>query len=230
MAATPVVFLPGTLCDERVFAPVLPVGRPAVLRHHQVLASVTDPEQWVSLLLDALPPRFALVGFSLGGLLALALCEQAPERVRGMALIASNARRAQPEHWKNRQALLAQWDSGGADAVIDTLLPRYGLSASAQQASVRAMARDHSRALFDTQLRFAAERPERSAVWRHAPGPALIISGERDPLCGPAMQDELKALRPDADWLSLPDSGHFPTLDAPAPCREALARWAQRLP
>lgn len=229
MSATPVVCIPGTLCDERVFTPVLPLHRPTMLWRYQMVELGADPQHWVVDMLETLPPRFALLGFSLGGLLALALCEMAPERVAGLALVASNARGAQPDHEHNRHALLQQWDIGGADAVVDALLPRYGLAQPCQRSTVRAMAHDHSRALFDAQLQLAAQRPDRSNVWQHAPGPALVISGELDSVCTPAMQTELHTLRPDAARLILPGIGHFPTLDAPEPCHQALTQWAHQI-
>lgn len=227
MPTPAVVCLPGTLCDERVFAPALP-GFLAVQRlRYQDLAGLAC-QQWAAALLACLPQRFALLGFSLGGLLALEIAERAPHRIAGLALVASNAKAGTPDHARHGEALLSRWDEGGADAVIDALLPRYQLP-SAHEPTVRAMAREHSRALLEQQLRYAAERPARLGVWQHSAGPALLIGGARDPICPPAVQAELLQYRPDAAYWQLPDSGHFPTLDAPAACREALADWARQL-
>lgn len=161
--------------------------------------------------------------------MALALCEQAPERVAGLAMISSNAEPARPAGEEHRSRMLQLWDEGGAGSVISALQPSYGLQNPQHLDTLRAMAGAQSRQSFERQLRFAASRPDRGHVWQNAPGPALVISGERDTLCPPPSQQRLLALRPDAQALNLTDCGHFPTLEASRLCRDALMGWAQRL-
>ena len=93
MSATPLLLLPGTLCDERVWAPMRSALeenayaiRTAVLRGHLSTAAMA------SALLETMPPRCAIAGFSLGGIVALEMAAQAPDRVLGIALVATNAR------------------------------------------------------------------------------------------------------------------------------------------
>lgn len=230
MPSTPLVCIPGTLCDERVFQAVIEgLGAPVLRWRYQQFAPSGDAlgcAEWAEWMLTHLPPRFALMGFSLGGLLALSLSERAPHRVAGLALVASNAEPAKPSNKTQRTQLLQAWADGGAAAVVAQLSPRYGLRDKAHEASIQDMARGYSLPLFDQQLQFAADRPDRGEVWRKAAGPALLISGEQDTLCPAPVQQRLHDLRPDAHWLHLSDSGHFPLLDDPLPCRHAVQQWA----
>ena len=230
MAATPVVCIPGTLCDERIFQTATQGLEVPVIywRYSQFVDSMPCSE-WGAHMLSHLPPRFAVVGFSLGGLLALALSDLDPHRVAGLALVASNAEAGRPAHQVQKHSLLKVWDEGGCAAVVGQLLPRYGLRDIKHSADIGHMASHYTQPLFAQQLELAANRPDRGEVWRRAPGPALIISGQRDTLCPPAVQARLHELRPDAHWLDLADSGHFPLLDEPQPCRTALRHWAQAL-
>src|SRR5437868_10378145 len=90
-AHEPLVLLPGTLCDERVFFPLLERLSPWTI----MTPSLGDAESAPDIarhLLQTLPPRFALGGFSLGGIIALEMIAQQPERITRLALIDTTAR------------------------------------------------------------------------------------------------------------------------------------------
>ena len=87
----PLVLLPGTLCDGRVFQPVinrLP-ARPVII---PALTGAESAPAMATRLLESLPCRFALAGFSLGGIVALEMIAQAPERITRLALLDTTAR------------------------------------------------------------------------------------------------------------------------------------------
>ena len=54
-------------------------------------------------LLDRLPERFALAGFSLGGIVALEIVRLSPERVTRLALIDTTARPDSKTNWAARR-------------------------------------------------------------------------------------------------------------------------------
>ncbi|WP_234934191.1 alpha/beta fold hydrolase [Agrobacterium vitis] len=72
------------------------------------------------------PPRFALVGLSMGGYVALEIMRQAPERVSKLALLDTSARPDTPEQSEQRRGLLAQAkgsDFKGLLSQVMTMLP-----------------------------------------------------------------------------------------------------------
>ena len=80
--------LPGTLCDARLYAPVVErLGLPATI---PALAGAETAAALAQLILAAAPERFSLCGFSLGAIVALEIVAQAPERVERLALIGCN--------------------------------------------------------------------------------------------------------------------------------------------
>ena len=104
--AEPVVLVPGLASDARVFAPqvvALSGGRAVHVGH--VAEDTTIEGMARSILADA-PPRFAIAGHSMGGIVALEVVRQAPERVTRLALIASDCF-ADPARRRRR--------AGGAD-------------------------------------------------------------------------------------------------------------------
>jgi pimeloyl-ACP methyl ester carboxylesterase len=85
------VMIPGTLCDERIFAQQAKYLRRhcnVILVNYKDLRSLKD---WPKHLLSKLPLNFSVLGFSLGGIWALELLRQEPQRINRIALIASNA-------------------------------------------------------------------------------------------------------------------------------------------
>ena len=94
---TPLVLLPGMMCDARLFRPqiealsarwpvmVAPIGG------HDTMARLAAE------VLSAAPARFALAGLSMGGIVAMEILRQAPERVARLALLDTNPLAERPE-------------------------------------------------------------------------------------------------------------------------------------
>lgn len=92
MQAEPLVLLPGTLCDERIWAQVIP------------LSGAARTDAMATAVIRQAPDRFALAGFSLGGIVALEVVAQAPERVARLALIDTNPHPDPPARQTRRHA------------------------------------------------------------------------------------------------------------------------------
>ncbi len=219
MADTPVcLLLPGTLCDARLFAPLqaawaalghAPVQRVADL--HQLPMGL---EAWWDAQLSGLTAPVDVLGFSLGGVLALQLLARAPQRVRRLVLVASNPMPGTPMHRERVQAQQAQWHAQGPQAVADAMLDQASPGATPEvRALVRAMAADTPVAAFDAQGELNATRPDGAPALARWRGPLLLVSGQRDPWCGDDKQALLRQARPDALWHALPDAGHYLPLE-----------------
>lgn len=101
MVTTPVIFLPGSLCDERVFADQLrEIDQPCEVADLTLDDSIMAMATRV---LREAPPRFALVGLSLGGIVAAEIARLASERVQAMALIDTNLGAADDAQLRTRR-------------------------------------------------------------------------------------------------------------------------------
>jgi len=94
--ATPVVFLPGSLCDERLFEhqrEAIPNATVADLTGAQSIAEMAAN------VLAVAPDEFVLVGLSLGGIVAVEMARMAPSRTRGLALLVTTSTPHRQNNW-----------------------------------------------------------------------------------------------------------------------------------
>jgi len=222
-----VLWLPGTLCDARVFAPMR-VTLPAGVRHHDVdITSHDDVTALASAVLATAPPRFIAVGFSLGAIAALALAAEAPERIAALVLIAANARDVPPDVHGLRRALAL---SPPGQLVGETLWPNSvapaRLNDQILRATIRAMAEDAPAGTLQRQTELALTRPDRRPLLPHVTLPTLVIGGGDDRIAPPELQAEIAAAIPGARLHVIAGAGHFVPLEDPAACSLALADWA----
>jgi pimeloyl-ACP methyl ester carboxylesterase len=220
----PLVLLPGTLCDARVWHNVvlaLPEGiqvlRPALGRSQR-----WDEE--LKSLLSELPPCFDLAGFSLGGIAALALARKAPERVGRMILVASTSR-ADPVVTQERRRELCEeaYQAGGPAslAMKQVVEPDASLLGSSALSLIGKMASEMPLEQFSCQTELACTRSDSREWLKSAPMPVRIIYGDADPFCPPDRQQEMFDLVPVGDAKVIAGGGHWLPLSHP----EKLAAW-----
>lgn len=185
-------------------------------------------EQWLNALIDGLPERFSVAGFSLGGIFVLELLRRVPERIERVALIASNAQPGTQAIQKKSRRLEQLWRARGTRAVIAALEPNYFHRARVryeQRGLLQAMAERAPWKSARAQFAWAAERLAGYGALTAFGGPTLILSGARDSICTRWQQRLMVAASRQSHWIELPRCGHFLTLEEPAKIGRALARW-----
>jgi len=216
---TPLVLIPGMMCDARMWG-----GLPASLSPRPVIHHVpTGADSMAALaaifLADA-PPRFALAGLSMGGILSMEILRQAPERVERLALLDTNPRAETPEVQAGRAPQIGRALTGGLAAVMrDEMKPNY-LAAGPGQGAILDLCMDMALALgpevFARQSRALRDRADQQATLAAFAGPALVLMGAEDRLCPRDRHDLMHRLMPQSRLIIIPGAGHLPTLEAPA--------------
>ena len=226
----PLVLLPGMGCSARLWGPVLASEQLAPW-----LSDVRQPrlrgrslDECVDRLLEQLPARFALVGHSLGAVLAMALVRRAPARVGRLALLAANPRPPRPDQqdaWAAQRRALA--DGASARSLQEQLLPVLVPAhrrADLEQA-VLAMADEVGEADLDDQLAIQQTRVDERPALARIGVPTLLVAGADDALVPVARHHEIEAQVTGADAVVLARTGHLAPLEDPARVAAALARW-----
>ncbi len=184
---------------------------------------------------EILPPDATLVGWSLGGLLALQLALDFPQRIKALVLVASSPRFVQADDWPDAiQAEVLQGFAGELQTDFKKTINRF--------LAIQALGSEHAR----EELRLLRERvfvhgePEQKAL---ASGlkilmttdfrqrlpqlqcPTLLISGERDTLFPVQAARRTQALIANARLSVVRGAGHAPFLSHPEDFVSALQEF-----
>ena len=224
---TPVVFLPGMMCDARMWGGIeRQLGVPVL---HHVPAEADSMAALAEAFLRAAPPRFALAGLSMGGILAMEVLRQAPERVERLALLDTNPRAEAPEVQARREPQIARARSGGlAQVMRDEMKPNY-LAPGPDQPAILDLCMDMALSLgpevFARQSRALRDRPDQQATLAGFTGPALVLMGAEDRLCPLDRHQLMHKLMPQSRLVILQGAGHLPPLERPQETASALRDW-----
>lgn len=225
---TPLLLLPGLLCDAGLWAPQAEAL--ADVAEVQVADLTQDDrvEAMAARVLARAPARFALAGLSMGGYVAFEILRQAPERVSRLALLDTTAAPDSPERALQRRRSLAILKRGRFLGVTQQLLPtlvhpRHVHGPVGQ--AVQAMAQRVGPEAYRRQQTAILHRPDSRPLLPTLTQPTLVLGGADDALTPPAMLQALAAPIPQAQWHTLPDCGHLPTLEQPEATTALLRRW-----
>ena len=225
----PILLVPGMMCDARVFGPQIEdLSRDFTLQVAQVVRGESIREMAAEAVHHA-PPRFALAGLSMGGIVAMEILRRVPERVTRIALISTTPLAETPEQaaWREPQIVKAQ--SGNFGEALRGALPPDNLAPGPERAKVLAvldeMAADIGVAAFIRQSRALQRRPDAQKVLRMTRAPALVLCGAHDKITPVKRHSFMAELIPYAELAIIEEAGHLPTLETPAKTNMALRAW-----
>jgi pimeloyl-ACP methyl ester carboxylesterase len=225
----PLVLLPGMMCDARLFAPQ--VADFSAVRPVMVvpLRGRTSVSEMASDILEVAPSEFALCGLSMGGIVAMELFRQAPERVTRLGLLDTNHLAEQPDRAAAREPQIEHVLDGGLRSVMrDEMKPLY-LTAGPNRARILDLCMEMADALgpevFVEQSRALQGRADQSDTLMAVEVQTLILCGQDDQLCPPERHEMMHRLIPGSNLVVIPGAGHLPTLEQPDLTNAALSTW-----
>jgi pimeloyl-ACP methyl ester carboxylesterase len=225
----PVYALPGLLDDERLWQH----QTAHLAAHHDlVTADLSGHDTIAALAAAALAKapaeRFALVGLSMGGYVAMEIMRQAPERVLALALLDTNSRpdtAAAIDMRKNMMALA----KSDFQTVIDSLTPRLlhpdHLADRTIVKVIEDMAHSVGPAAFERQQTAIMGRIDSRPSLLRVNCPSLVLCGREDLLTPLELHEEMAGLIPGARLTVIEHCGHMSALEQPQQVSAALAAW-----
>lgn len=226
---TPVVMIPGMMCDERIFA-------------HQIEELGTDTEVYIadiskyssiqelaSDVLENSPPKFFLVGHSMGGIVAMEMCSQEPDRIEKLVIMDSNPKPELEETKLKREPQIRNVISGNlAQVMKEEMKPNY-LADSYKQKDIlntcMEMALTLGPEVFVRQSRALQDRDDQQSTLKDLNIPVLIMCGAEDKLCSLEKHELMHNIINDSKLEVVMDAGHMPTLEQPQKTTEVIKSW-----
>lgn len=191
-------------------------------------------QEMAEALLAEHPGDLILCGASMGGMLAMEMARQAaPGRIRGLALLGTNARPETPEMRQLREAAIVFFEEGRAEEVLRFNLPMAFHKSRANDAALLQTYLDFVLAAGSQQLirqnRAVMARPDARLHLPQLTCPTLVLCGDSDQLTPPDCSREIATLIPHAELKIIADCGHMLTMERPLEVSAALLAWLDRL-
>jgi pimeloyl-ACP methyl ester carboxylesterase len=224
----PITFLPGLACDADIWREQLAALSPRHTLHVSDVHSrfATLPQMAAALLAEQ-PGDLLLCGTSMGGMLALEVQRQSPQRVKSMAILASSARPDTPDLIRLRSEAIVLFEQGRMLDVLQANVPFAFDPAHAQALVPRylAMMQRAGAAQLVAQNRAIMARIDSRPLLPCIACPTLVVVGASDLLTPPEHAREMAALIPGARLEILPRCGHLLTWEQPQRVNALLADW-----
>lgn len=222
---TPLVLIPGYMLDDALWDGMLPFLPPELPLHFASLAEGDSIAAMAQAILAKCPPRFSLMGFSMGGYVAREIVRLAPDRVQALALVATSSRADLPQQIEQRGKAARANSIGafrglGRAAIAQSLHPDNAGN-EALVAQVRSMGERLGREVFIRQsLIVRGADTERLSGIRC---PTLVVAAAEDQLRSPVEASELADGIPGARLVIIPDTGHLIPLEQPQALVSAIS-------
>lgn len=221
-----VLLIPGLLCDDACWTPVLDRMEAEVAD----LTTQTTITEMAQDCLDRYPGTLRVAGHSMGARVAMEMAHLAPDRVEKLALLdtgfhplkegepAKRAEIAQFAHDNGMEALAARW----LPPMVYEANQTPELMAELTEMVLRKTPEIHER-----QINALVNRPDASAYLPEVTCPALVIVGRQDQWSPVKQHEDLCALLPDARLEIIEDAGHFAPVEQPDAVAAVLVPFLQ---
>ncbi|TCP30942.1 pimeloyl-ACP methyl ester carboxylesterase [Scopulibacillus darangshiensis] len=233
MGKQPLVLLPGTLCNEKLWA-------------HQArcLSDIADItvgdlsqndtiEEMAQSVLQQAPSSFALAGLSMGGIVALQIMRMAPKRVSHLALLDTSPYPPTLDQINTWEKFIEMADTGQfLEVTTNYLLPGLIRSESRKDKSLVStiveMAEETGKEAMVRQMKALMKKPDGRAILPKINCPTLVLHGREDTICSAEAHQEMADAIPSAALVAVEEAGHLSTLEQSQAVTALLRFWLQQ--
>ena len=224
--------VPGMMCDERIFSPQIEELSTNLEVTVADISSFPTVRELASDLLKKAPKSFSLLGHSMGGIVAMEIYSQEPNRIEKLILMDTNPKAELDEVKLKREPQIKDVREGKLLEVMrDEMKPNY-LAESENKSSVLDVCMDMALSLgpdvFINQSRALQKRTDQLNTIQSINIPVLIMCGSEDKLCTVERHEMMHNMISDSELKIINNAGHMPTLEQPRETTEVLKEWLMK--
>ena len=220
------------MCDERIFSPQIEELSKNLEVTVADISSFPTVRELASDLLKTAPKSFSLLAHSMGGIVAMEIYSQEPNRIEKLILMDTNPKAELDEVKLKREPQIKDVREGKLLEVMrDEMKPNY-LAESENKSSVLDVCMDMALSLgpdvFINQSRALQKRADQLNTIQSMNIPVLIMCGSEDKLCTVERHEMMHNMISDSDLKIINNAGHMPTLEQPRETTEVLKEWLMK--
>jgi pimeloyl-ACP methyl ester carboxylesterase len=221
--------IPGMMCDERIFAPQIEGLSDSIRIIVADISGYSTVHELAAEVLKKSPPKFDLLGHSMGGIVAMEMYSQEPNRIEKLVLMDTNPKAELEEVKAMRDPQMKAAREGKlVDVMRDEMKPNY-LDASDNRESIlhtcMEMAKSMGTEVFMNQSKALQTREDQQSTLCLIDVPVLVICGSNDKLCPVERHELMHSIINHSELKIINNAGHMPTLEQPKETTEVLKKW-----
>ena len=225
-----IVLIPGYMCDENMWSNQLGILKKKykiIIPQFNVGNSI---EEFKKNTLKLLPEKFSVIGFSMGGFVALKLAIEEIERVEDLVLIGTNARSISKERRllikKSTSELNSEnFISKFSSSSFHSYFAKKNITNLRYKNLIEEMVKNLGLDCLEKQTKAILERPSLINLLSKIKSRCLIISGELDILSTKEMNEELSNNIIHSELQYIKNSGHFVMLEEEEEFNKIILNW-----
>lgn len=233
-----IVLVPGLLCDAEVWKDqreALAVFAPLVIADHGLADTLEDMARRA---LDSCRGPIAVAGHSMGGRVALEMLRQAPQRIKGLALLDTGLHAlAEGEAGERERAgrlrLLSLARSEGmrtmAWAWLQEMVHPDRLTDETLLAAILDMFGRKGPEHFAAQINALLKRPEACDLLPAFTGAGLALCGREDRWSLVETHRDMAKRMPAGELAIIEQCGHMSSMEQPVAVQQSLLQWLRRV-
>lgn len=215
----PIVLLPGTLCNERIWD-----------NQRKILSKYTDVfigdlsknssiKSMAESVLKESPEFFNLAGLSLGGMVAIEIMRLSPKRVKNLALLDTNPHLPTKEQISNWKYFISLSESGRFHEVTERHLIKNLLSKNNEDERLKStiikMSEEVGKEAMIRQMKALIHRSDLTMQLPEIHVPTKVIVGKEDIVCPVEMSEFITNEIPGSNLEIIEGAGHLSSLEKP---------------
>jgi pimeloyl-ACP methyl ester carboxylesterase len=221
--------IPGMMCDGRIFSPQIDELSDSIKISIADISGHSSVEELASEVLKNSPPKFHLLGHSMGGIVAMEMCSQEPSRIEKLVLMDTNPKAELEEVKAMREPQIQAAKQGKLlDVMRDEMKPNYLADTEDKERILQIcmdMAISIGPEVFIKQSKALQSRLDQQNTLCSIDFPVLLICGSSDILCPVERHELMHSIINDSELKVINNAGHMPSLEQPQETTEVLKKW-----
>lgn len=224
--------LPGTLCNRRLFDPII-----ETLSHHFDPFTVDiglddDVEDIADKVATLSSHSFSILGLSYGGIICFELWRRHASKINRMILLNTTHKLPTNQTREKLEFFLKlsstdNFESITRDYLKDTMLHPSNAKIHSLRKTILDMAIETGKEKFYRQVKAQLHRKDSTTLLSTITCPTLIICGEDDKVCPPSLHIEMNEHIRNSTLHIIPNCGHLSTLESPESVSNQILSWYQ---